>query len=208
MCSKPNLVSLCGIADDATEADLSDLGLDADDAAILASELPDKRALLSLNLSNCKLCIVSESSNVDVPTDLKAGELIGHEGKMRPISAQWGCGYRVYILDGIIAVVDAISGNGALSILSLKENELYAEGGKALAASLKDNQGITELDISSNRLGWKGYGSTRTPTCQGYRPLNLGNNYLGQLVPPDGWRAEYDDGESPWIHTDCRWPKS
>jgi hypothetical protein len=39
----------------------------------------------------------------------------------------------------------------------LKENELYAEGGKALAAGLKGNQGITELDISSNRLGWKGY---------------------------------------------------
>ena len=42
MSSKPNLVSLCGIADDATEADLSGLGMDADDAAILASELPDK----------------------------------------------------------------------------------------------------------------------------------------------------------------------
>jgi hypothetical protein len=45
----------------------------------------------------------------------------------------------------------------ALSILSLKENNLYAEGGKALAAGLKGNQGITELDISSNMLGWKGY---------------------------------------------------
>jgi hypothetical protein len=47
MHSKPNLVSLCGIADDATEADLSGLGMDADDAAILASELPDKGALSS-----------------------------------------------------------------------------------------------------------------------------------------------------------------
>ena len=52
MRSKPNLVSLCGIADDATEADLSGLGMDADDAVILAFELPDKGALLSLNLSN------------------------------------------------------------------------------------------------------------------------------------------------------------
>jgi hypothetical protein len=48
MRSKPNLVSLCGIADDATEADLSGLGMDADDAAILASELPDKGALTKL----------------------------------------------------------------------------------------------------------------------------------------------------------------
>jgi hypothetical protein len=48
MRSKPNLVSLCGIADTATEADLSGLGMDADNAAILASELPDKGALSKL----------------------------------------------------------------------------------------------------------------------------------------------------------------
>jgi hypothetical protein len=52
MRSKPNLVSLCGIADDATEADLSGLNMDADDAIILASELPDKRAMTSLNLAD------------------------------------------------------------------------------------------------------------------------------------------------------------
>jgi hypothetical protein len=84
MHSKPNLVSLCGIADDATEADLSGLGMDADDAAILASELPDK---------------------------------------------------------------------GALSVLSLKSNNLRADGGKALAEGLKGNTVITELDISTNALG-------------------------------------------------------
>jgi hypothetical protein len=34
MRSKPNLISLCGIADDATEVDLSGLGMDADDAIL------------------------------------------------------------------------------------------------------------------------------------------------------------------------------
>jgi hypothetical protein len=48
MHAKPNLVSLCGIANDATKADLSGLGMNADDAAVLASELPDKRALSTL----------------------------------------------------------------------------------------------------------------------------------------------------------------
>jgi hypothetical protein len=52
MYSKPNLVSLCGIADDATGADLSGLGMDADDATVLASELPDKGAMTSLDVSN------------------------------------------------------------------------------------------------------------------------------------------------------------
>jgi Ran GTPase-activating protein (RanGAP) involved in mRNA processing and transport len=54
MRSKPELVSLCGIADDATEADLSGLGMDADDAIVLASELPDKGVLIKFDISrNC-----------------------------------------------------------------------------------------------------------------------------------------------------------
>jgi hypothetical protein len=52
MRAKPNFVSLCGIADDATEADLSGLGMDADDAIVLASELPDKGALSSLKFAS------------------------------------------------------------------------------------------------------------------------------------------------------------
>jgi hypothetical protein len=55
MRSKPNLISLCGIADDATEADLSDLGMDANDAIVLASELPDKGGMTSLNLASNNL---------------------------------------------------------------------------------------------------------------------------------------------------------
>jgi hypothetical protein len=52
MRSKPNFISLCGISHDATEVDLSGFGMDVDDAIILASELPDKRALTSLDLSS------------------------------------------------------------------------------------------------------------------------------------------------------------
>jgi hypothetical protein len=52
MRAKPNLVSLCGIADDATEADLSGLKMDTGGAAVLASELPDKGAMTSPNLAN------------------------------------------------------------------------------------------------------------------------------------------------------------
>jgi hypothetical protein len=73
MHSKPNLVSLCGIADDATEADLSGLGMDADDAIILASELPDKGAMTSLNLASNQLGskgarIVAEAIKVTICT--------------------------------------------------------------------------------------------------------------------------------------------
>jgi hypothetical protein len=52
MRAKPNLVSLCGITNGATEADLSGLVMDTDGAAILASELPDKGGLLVLSLES------------------------------------------------------------------------------------------------------------------------------------------------------------
>jgi Ran GTPase-activating protein (RanGAP) involved in mRNA processing and transport len=52
MRAKSNLVSLCGIADDATEADLSGLKMDADDAAVLAAELPGKGTLTKLDITS------------------------------------------------------------------------------------------------------------------------------------------------------------
>ena len=45
------LVSLCGIADDATVANLSGLGMDPDDAVVLADELPVKEKMTSLDIS-------------------------------------------------------------------------------------------------------------------------------------------------------------
>ena len=55
MQAHPTLVSLCGIADDATEANLSGLGMGADDAVVIADELPAKGALTSLNISSNNL---------------------------------------------------------------------------------------------------------------------------------------------------------
>ena len=52
MQAHPTLVSFCGIANDAAEANLSGLKMDPDDAVILAAELPAKGALTSLNVSN------------------------------------------------------------------------------------------------------------------------------------------------------------
>ena len=65
--SKPNLVSLCGIADDATEADLSGLGMDADDATVLASELPDKGAISTVIVNTFPLPIqyIKSKSELD-----------------------------------------------------------------------------------------------------------------------------------------------
>ena len=58
--SKPQIImkehktlqSLCGIAPDATEANLAGLGMDADDAAVLAEDIQDKGTMSILNVSN------------------------------------------------------------------------------------------------------------------------------------------------------------
>jgi hypothetical protein len=55
---------------------------------------------------------------------------------------------------GIIALADAIPDMGAMTKLNISSNAIRAEGGKALAAGLKGNQVITELNISSNDLGY------------------------------------------------------
>jgi hypothetical protein len=54
---------------------------------------------------------------------------------------------------GVIAIATAIKDMGALSVLSLRSNNLQAAGGKALAEGLKGNQVITELNIANNNLG-------------------------------------------------------
>jgi Ran GTPase-activating protein (RanGAP) involved in mRNA processing and transport len=144
--STPILISLCGIADDATEADLSGLKMDADDAAILASELLDKGALSSLDVSSN---ILRADGAKALATALESNHAItvlnvGSNQLWRNNSAK--------DMSGIIALSSAIKDMGALSVLSLKGNRLGADGGKALAEGLKGNNVITELNIADNDL--------------------------------------------------------
>jgi hypothetical protein len=132
MRSKPNLMSLCGIAGDATEADLSGLGMDADDAVILASELPDKGALSSVNLASN--CLYAEG------TKLLAEVLTGNtnmtELSISGNAATWD-GKEHGEMSGIIALADAIPDMGALTSLNLALNKLNAEGAKIVAEAIK-----------------------------------------------------------------------
>jgi hypothetical protein len=61
--------------------------------------------------------------------------------------------------EGAIMPVPEIIGNGALLVLSLEDNNLFAEGGKALAAGLKGNRdtlGIIALaDVIHAMGGWQ-----------------------------------------------------
>lgn len=64
MQAHPTLVSLCGIANDATEANFSDLGMDADDVTILAGELFAKTTLKSLEINNITEQQLSALTNI------------------------------------------------------------------------------------------------------------------------------------------------
>jgi hypothetical protein len=143
MRSKPNLVSLCGIADDATEADLSGLGMDADDAAILASELPDKGALTSLNISinAIGICDVLPegwglSGNTTYPYRKKGAS---SNVENPPAGSK---------SSGVVALADSIKNNGAMTSLNLASNNLRAEGAKVVAEAIKVTPAIILVPFS------------------------------------------------------------
>jgi Ran GTPase-activating protein (RanGAP) involved in mRNA processing and transport len=62
-------------------------------------------------------------------------------------------GSHVLARTGITALANAILDMGALTKFDISKNDLRAEGGMALAAGLKGNQVITELNIGSSSLG-------------------------------------------------------
>jgi hypothetical protein len=154
MRSKPNLISLCGIADDATEADLSGLNIDADDAIILASELSDKGALTKFDMSNNSLDAAGAKALAEglfkgnqVMTELDlAGNALGLKDGNAFI--------KVSDMSGIVALADAILDMRAMTRLNISKNMLLTqEGGRALGNMLKANTILKELDISDSGNG-------------------------------------------------------
>jgi hypothetical protein len=151
-----------------TEADLSNRGLGVGGAIIVSTWIShkDKGALTSLDISSNDIVSATWMDNVhqkyfedfgvysnyDPPRkDLKkVGDLV--DGN--PISGIDENDGRVYVvnLNGIRAVANAIKDMGALLVLSLKGNGIYADGCKALAEGLKGNRVITELNIADSIL--------------------------------------------------------
>jgi hypothetical protein len=59
---------------------------------------------------------------------------------------------------GVIAIADAIPDMGALLHFDISNNNIRAEGGKALVEALKGNQVITTLSIAKNNLSFNSSG--------------------------------------------------
>jgi hypothetical protein len=133
MRAKPNLVSLCGIADDATEADLSGLGMDADDAAILASELPDKGAMSSANLLGNQIGIDQAKA---LATILKGHSTLKSLCGNRGDETELDMSGKEIGVEGAIMLAPEIIDNGALSHFNVSGNSLGSSGIQSICGSL------------------------------------------------------------------------
>ena len=90
---------------------------------------------------------------------------------------------------GDIREHDANSNNGALVKFDVSSNVLCAEGGKAIAEALKNNQVMTDLNIASNYLSEDSDDkpdmsgviaiSNAIPTMGALTSLNISSNSLG-----------------------------
>jgi hypothetical protein len=87
-----------------------------------------------------------------------------------------------------VLIANDISDMGAMTKFDISSNNIQAEGGKALAAGLKGNQVIMELNISNNRLGYdSNYGGDTSgviaiadtiPDMGALLTLNISNNEI------------------------------
>jgi hypothetical protein len=146
------LKSLCGNNGDETELDMSGKMKDAEDAIMLAAEIIDNGAISSINLLRNSIPVEQAQELVKI---MQAKEKLTTLCGLSKEETELGFSRQRLGAGDAVLIANDISDMGALLVLSLQNNELCAAGGKALAEGLKDNQVITELNIASNRLGYK-----------------------------------------------------
>ena len=116
---------------------------------------------------------------------------------------------------GVIILANAIKDMGALLVLNLASNNLFAEGIELLAEALKGNQIMTELNVSGNAATWDGnkHGemsgvialADAIPDMGAMTSLDISNNSIGLIdIFLDGWRSKDNDGRAPFVHTGGR----
>jgi hypothetical protein len=182
----PTLKSLCGNNSNETELDMGCKMHGVGDAIMLIAEVVDNVATTSLNLASNSLggLVLPAGWTKDWMYVQFEGygykHTDGREQKDPPEGSK---------AEGIIAIANAIPSMGAMTKFDISSNDIRAEGGKALAAGLKGNPMITELNISSNRLGQNSAYDNDTsgvialvdaiPDMRVMTSLNLASNGLG-----------------------------
>jgi hypothetical protein len=153
----PTLKSLCGNTGHETELDLSGKMYGNGDPIMLVPEIIDNRAISSVNLLKNNIPIEQAKELVKIMQSKE--KLITLCGLSKEETELDFSGQGLCAADTVLIAND-ISDMRALSVLSLKSNDLQADGGKALAEGLKGNQVITELNIADNNLANGGYNTS------------------------------------------------
>jgi len=107
---------------------------------------------------------------------------------------------------GVSAIANTIPTMGAVVRLDISNNMLTAGNLKLLAEALKANNTLTELNLAENEATNDGDEGTdmsgvialavAIATMGALTDLNMSNNNIGQLVLPEGWQVDYEDGKS------------
>jgi hypothetical protein len=115
--------------------------------------------------------------------------------------------------EGAIAIANAIKDMGALLVLNLASNNLYAEGIELLAEALQGNQIMTELNVSGNAATWDGnkHGemsgvialADAIPDMRALTKLNMSDNGMSCRFPDlTKLLTEMADGHRPFVELD------
>jgi hypothetical protein len=145
----PALKSLCGNKGDETELDMRGKEMGAEGAIMLAAEIVDNRALMSLDLSSNKLTGNYGLGDMSGNTELSAVIRPNHTPDIS--------------FAGITALTNAIPDMGAISSVNLLLNEIGVDQAEDLVGILKEHPTLkslcgnkgneTELDMSGKMRG-------------------------------------------------------
>jgi hypothetical protein len=160
----------------------------------IADAIPDMGALTSLDLS---------SNDIGSYWDSAKGKRVGTPEGTFVVLVTF-CSHVLFCV-GPVAIANAIRDMRALLHFDISDNDIGADGLKALVEALKGNQVITSLSIAKNTLSLNSSGdqdmsgvaalAVAIPGMGALTSLNLAANNLGQLVLPGGWSGPNDDGE-------------
>jgi hypothetical protein len=140
-----------------TEADFSNKNLGIRGAIIISAWIThkDKGALTVLDVSNNRIGLLTHAAWSDTgqggfwTTGRRYQHVDGRKQDDKPEDVE-------FKPLGVIILANAIKDMGALLVLNLASNNLFAEGIELLAEALKGNQIMTELNVSSNAATWDG----------------------------------------------------
>jgi Leucine-rich repeat (LRR) protein len=188
-----------------------------DDASILASELPDKGGILSLNLANN---LIRAEGAKHISAAIKGHEaltILDISGNEIGAYSKGNGGYDSWIAspEGPLAIADAVKDMRVVSSVNLLKNKIGIDQAKALASILKEHSTLkslcgnkgdeTELDMRGKEMdaGDVIMLAAEIVDNGAILSLNLAGNNLGAPLLPAGWTHSPGNGATyRFMHAD------